>query len=69
MPDVTQLTYYGANFKGAASELMAWLFYRQPEEIELVTTPDASQYDYQAVIGKDYNICQSLLYTPTEDEP
>lgn len=69
MPDLTQLTYYGVNFKGSGNELMARLFYRQTEEITLNTDPTASPYRYQAIIGKDYNVCQPLLHTPNEDTP
>jgi hypothetical protein len=64
MPEQTQVTYYGANFKGSYNWLVAWLFYRDTTEIELNAAANA--YNYRVVIGKDYNICQSPLFAPTE---
>lgn len=66
MPEQTQVTYYGANFKGSYNWLVAWLFYQEKSAIELITTPNVSEYNYHVVIGKDYNICQSPLFAPSE---
>ncbi|MBK9050450.1 MAG: hypothetical protein IPL78_05870 [Chloroflexi bacterium] len=69
MPEQTQVTYYGTNLKGSYDWLMAWLFYRQTEEITLAAPPETSTQNYHVVIGKDYSICQSPLFAPTSDEP
>ena len=65
MPEQSQIAYYGLNFKGSYDWLVAWLFSQPKEAITLISIPDSSAYSYRIVIGKDYNICQSPLYTPT----
>lgn len=61
--DTTTLTYHGNSFKGSYHWLAAWLFDMGRGEVEL--EPDATAaYDYDVVIGADYEPCRNPLYAP-----
>ncbi len=60
---VTTLQYYGQNFKGSFDWLLSWIMDKRKADIELV--PDtSSDYDYQVVLGEDYDPCRPQLFAP-----
>ena len=61
----TQISYYGANFKGSYDWLLSWIFNAYRSSIELVTDETDYAYDYKIVLGDDYNPCRPELYAPT----
>ena len=61
----TQISYYGANFKGSYDWLLSWIFNAYRSNIELVTDETDYPYNYQIVLGENYNPCRPELYAPT----
>ncbi|MCP5100425.1 MAG: hypothetical protein GY943_33160 [Chloroflexi bacterium] len=59
----TQLNYYRPNFKGSFDWLISWIFELRQSEIELVDD-DAFEYDYQVIIGTDYDPCRPQMAAP-----
>jgi LCP family protein required for cell wall assembly len=60
----TQLRYYAANFKGSYDWLLSWIFHKWSSQIELVTDDESFPYDYQVILGSDYDPCIDQLYAP-----
>lgn len=59
----TSLNYYKPNFKGSYDWLISWIFDMSREDINLVD--DATfQYDYQVILGDDYNPCRPQMLAP-----
>ena len=59
----TTLNYHKPNFKGSFDWLISWVFDMRKEAINL--TPDAnSPYDYQLIIGQDYDPCRPQIVAP-----
>ena len=59
----TVLNYHKPNFKGSYDWLISWVFDMGQDEIAL--TPDDSQpYDYQLILGEDYDPCRPQLAAP-----
>ncbi|MCB9446202.1 MAG: LCP family protein, partial [Ardenticatenaceae bacterium] len=61
----TQISYYGANFKGSYDWLLSWIFNAYRSTIQLVTDEPDYPYDYRVVLGDNYNPCRPELYAPT----
>ncbi|MEM7333728.1 MAG: LCP family protein [Chloroflexota bacterium] len=59
----TVLNYHKPNFKGSYDWLISWVFDMNKEQINLAPD-DSSPYDYQLVIGQDYNPCRPQLSAP-----
>ncbi len=60
----THLRYYGPNFKGSYDWLISWIFGSRRSQIELVSDDTTYPYDYQVIIGNDYNPCLNQFYAP-----
>jgi LCP family protein required for cell wall assembly len=61
----TQISYYGANFKGSYDWLLSWIFNAYRSNLELVSDDTDYPYDYRVVLGDDYNPCRPELYAPS----
>ncbi len=61
--EATSLTYYAPNFKGSYDWLISWIFDLRQSEIDL---DDETQfeYDYQVVLGQDYDPCLNQFFAP-----
>jgi LCP family protein required for cell wall assembly len=59
----TSVTYYGENVKGAFDWLLSWVMNVRQGSIELDPDTD-SDFDYQVVLGADYNSCINELFAP-----
>jgi polyisoprenyl-teichoic acid--peptidoglycan teichoic acid transferase len=66
----TELRYFRPNFKTAYEWLVSWVFNKRVGEIEMAAVADESlidyPYDYQVVLGEDYNPCRPQLFAPRE---
>lgn len=59
----TTINYYANNFKASYDWLMSWVMNVYQSTIQLV--PDTTYpYNYQVVIGEEYNACRPALYAP-----
>ena len=61
--DETTLTYFGQNFKGSYHWLVSWIFDQSRGNVEL-NNEETSRYDYEVVIGENYDPCRNPLYAP-----
>ncbi|GJM42357.1 MAG: hypothetical protein DHS20C20_26390 [Ardenticatenaceae bacterium] len=62
---LTQMHYYRPNFKDSFDWMITWIFDMYRSEIQL--TEDASfEYEYQVILGEDYDPCLNQLYQPQE---
>ena len=61
--ETTTLTYYAPNFKGSYDWLISWIFHLRQSEIELVEDEDFA-YDYQVILGEDYDPCLNEMFAP-----
>ncbi len=61
----THLNYYKPNFKDSYDWLISWIFDVSRSQIELVAD-DTFEYDYQVVLGEDYDPCLNKLFQPQE---
>jgi LCP family protein required for cell wall assembly len=61
----TTLTYFGPNFKGAYEWIISWIFHMDAEDI-IIKEGDASPYNYQVILGQDYDSClqNQIYYSP-----
>ena len=59
----TLLRYYKPNFKGSYDWLISWVFDIRQSQIELVDDDDFA-YDYQVILGEDYDPCRPQLNAP-----
>lgn len=66
----TELRYFRPNFKTAYEWLVSWVFNKRVGEIKMAAVADESlidyPYDYQVVLGEDYNPCRPQLFAPRE---
>jgi LCP family protein required for cell wall assembly len=60
----TELRYYASNFKGSYDWLLSWIFHKNRSQIELISDDADYPYDYQVLIGDDYDPCLDQLYAP-----
>ena len=59
----TTISYYANNFKASYDWLMSWVMDVYQSTIQLV--PDTTYpYNYQVVIGEEYDACRPALYAP-----
>lgn len=61
----TELFYYHANFKDSYDWLISWVFGLRRANIQQVEDANAS-YDYQVVLGQNYNPCLNQFLQPQE---
>jgi hypothetical protein len=61
--ETTTLNYYAPNFKGSYDWLISWVFHLRNSDINLVED-DAFPYDYQVILGEDYDPCLNQLFAP-----
>lgn len=65
-PDaVTQLNYYRPNFKDSYDWLVSWIAGVRRSQIQQLSDPEF-EYDYQLILGNDYNPCLNQLFQPQE---
>lgn len=62
--ETTTLSYYAPNFKGSYDWLISWVFHLNESDIELISDDDTFKYDYQVVLGEDYDPCLNQLFAP-----
>lgn len=66
----TELRYFRPNFKTAYEWLVSWVFNKRIGQIQMVATENEElidyQYDYQVILGEDYNPCRPQLFAPRE---
>ena len=62
---ITHLNYYKPNFKDSYDWLISWIFGVYRSQIELVED-DTVDFDYQVVLGDDYDPCLNQLFQPQE---
>lgn len=60
----TMLSYYGPNLKGAYGWLLSWIFARREADIVINEANDSFSYNYQVILGQDYNPCRPQMSTP-----
>ena len=60
---ITELHYYKPNFKGSYDWLISWIFDIRQSQIEL-EDDKSFEYDYQVIIGNDYDACRPQLSAP-----
>jgi len=61
--DPTSISYYAQNFKGSYDWLLSWIFDKHKSKIELMTDTEI-EYNYQIILGPDYNPCRPQLFAP-----
>ena len=61
---VTQISYYGPNFKGSYDWLLSWVFGKYRSSIDLISDDTDNAYDYKVVLGEDYDPCRPELFAP-----
>jgi LCP family protein required for cell wall assembly len=60
----TALMYYGPNLKGAYGWLIGWIFALRESDIVINDADDSFPYNYQVVLGQDYNPCRPQMSAP-----
>ena len=61
--ETTTLNYYAPNFKGSYDWLISWVFHLSKDKINLVEEVDFP-YDYQVILGEDYDPCLNQMAAP-----
>ena len=61
----TELLYYRPNFRESYDWLISWIFSMYRSQIELAED-DTVEYEYQVILGEDYDPCLNQLYQPQE---
>ncbi len=61
----TLLRYAHPNFKQAYEWLVSWIFHQRISAIEL-SEENALAYDYQVILGDDYDPCLNQLFAPQQ---
>jgi LCP family protein required for cell wall assembly len=61
--ETTTLNYYAPNFKGSYDWMISWVFHLSKEDINLVED-DSFPYDYQVILGEDYDPCLNQFFAP-----
>jgi hypothetical protein len=59
----TTVKYHGQNLKGSFDWLLSWIVDKEVEDVELVSD-EASDFNYQVVLGADYDPCRPQLFAP-----
>jgi LCP family protein required for cell wall assembly len=59
----TTIEYHGQNLKGSFDWLLSWIVDKEVEDVELVSD-EASDFNYQVVLGADYDPCRPQLFAP-----
>ncbi len=59
----TTLTYYAPNLKGSYDWLISWIFHLHQSDIVL-DDEQSFDYDYQVVLGEDYDPCLNPFFAP-----
>ena len=67
-PAKTLINYHQPTIKGSFHWLVAWLFGIPPEDVALKPNAD-EPYDYQVVLGRDFNPCLPILLPPADYFP
>ena len=62
--ETTTLTYYGPNFKGSYNWLISWVFHLKQSDIVLNEDDTEYPYDYQVILGEDYDPCLNEFFAP-----
>ena len=60
----TTLTHFGPNLKGAYGWLISWIFARGESDIVLNDEDAVFPYNYQVVLGEDYEPCRPQMRAP-----
>lgn len=60
----TTVRFYGPNLKGAYGWLISWVFDKTEDDIQLINNGDGSDYNYQVILGDDYDPCRYQLDAP-----
>jgi LCP family protein required for cell wall assembly len=61
--EATTLTYFGPNLKGAYGWLISWNFAMRESDI-IINSEEEFPYNYQVVLGEDYNPCRPQFSAP-----
>lgn len=61
--ETTTLTYYAPNFKGSYDWLISWIFNLRQSEIVL-EDEEPFEFDYQVILGEDYDPCLNQFFAP-----
>ncbi|MFN2104404.1 MAG: LCP family protein [Candidatus Promineifilaceae bacterium] len=66
MPEkkITTLTYFGPNFKGSYDWLISWIFHLRQSDVVLNDEDTEFSYNYQVVLGQDFDPCLNELFAP-----
>jgi polyisoprenyl-teichoic acid--peptidoglycan teichoic acid transferase len=66
----TELRYFRPNFKTAYEWLVSWVFNKRIGQIQMAAVENEElvtyAYDYQVILGEDYNPCRPQLFAPRE---
>jgi polyisoprenyl-teichoic acid--peptidoglycan teichoic acid transferase len=66
----TELLYFRPNFKTAYEWLVSWVFNKRVGQIRMAAVENEELvnyvYDYQVILGEDYNPCRPQLFAPRE---
>jgi LCP family protein required for cell wall assembly len=63
LQESTMLTYYAPNFKGSYDWMISWIFDLSKGEI-ILDEETAFDYDYQVVLGEDFDPCLNPFFAP-----
>ena len=61
----TELLYYRPNFRESYDWLISWIFDMYRSQIQLAED-DTVEYEYQVILGEDYDPCLNQLFQPQE---
>ena len=61
--ETTTLSYYAPNFKGSYDWLISWIFHLRQSEI-ILEDEVPFEYDYQVVLGEDFDPCLNQFFAP-----
>jgi hypothetical protein len=59
----TTLTYYAPNFKGSYDWMISWIFDLSQGDI-ILDEETPFDYDYQVILGEDFDPCLNPFYAP-----
>lgn len=62
--ETTQLRYFASNFKASYNWLISWIVGLRKSDVELVSEVSDYPYNYQLILGANYNPCLDQLYAP-----
>lgn len=62
--ELTTLTYFGPNFKGSYDWLISWIFHLRSDDIILNDQDADYEYDYQVILGEDFDPCLNEFFAP-----